>query len=470
MIITKKVKIKSSNKDKNYYTSLGYNTTNDFEINIEDLKKGSGKKIKVKCDICGKEKEIEYRRYIENTSDLKENYCCSRKCANYKCKQRLINKYGVINVFQLNDIKEKSKETKKKLYFDSNFINIEKRKKTNLKKYGCEEHLSNSEIREKIKNTCLDKYGVDCIVKYKNIKNSQIKKTKISKFEKSKKYYKEKYDLDLIDFDNKDYKFNCKKGHQFLIKKSLLKNRLYHLIEVCTICNPIGLSFISQGEKELRNFIEKYIDNVQLTNRDKIHPYHLDLYLPDLNIAFEYNGVYWHNDKNKGKYYHKNKSKFCKDKGIELIHIWENDWKERKEIVKSIILKKLNINEINIYDNYIIKKINKDIVNEFIFNNSLKDRNSIYGYGLYYKNELVSIISVNENNNIMHVNKKFRNIKNSFNLLIKNIEFNYLIIYNDFEDYNCYEYFKKFFVLKNRKMNNFNIYDSGKYFLKLNYK
>jgi hypothetical protein len=271
MIITKKIKINSKSKDKKYYISLGYNVKNDFIIDIKDLKKGSGKKINVICDVCGNEKIIEYRRYIKNTNNLKEDYCCSKKCSNLKSEKRLKDKYGVINVFQLSEIKEKSKETKKRLYLNPNFTNIEKRKKTNLKKYGCEESLSDKNIRKKIRNTCINKYGVDSVLKINNIKKSQEEKSKITKFEKSKNYYKEKYNLNLIDFDNFCYKFKCEKGHNYLIKKSILKNRLAHSVQICTICNPIGISYISQGEKELLNFIKKYINSVESTNRNKIH-------------------------------------------------------------------------------------------------------------------------------------------------------------------------------------------------------
>jgi len=71
--------------------------------------------------------------------------------------------------------------------------------------------------------------------------------------------------------------------------------------------------------------------------------------LPDLKIAFEFNGLYWHNEEHKPNNYHLNKTELCEEKGIQLIHIWEDDWRYKQDIVKSMILNKLGKTPNKIY-------------------------------------------------------------------------------------------------------------------------
>lgn len=98
----------------------------------------------------------------------------------------------------------------------------------------------------------------------------------------------------------------------------------------------------SIAEKELEKIIR--VNFPQLTlhvgYRQLIPPYEVDFYLPDLKLAFEYNGIYWHNDDNikkrtRGKHttadsYHKMKTDLCRDAGITLIHLSEADGKYNK--------------------------------------------------------------------------------------------------------------------------------------------
>jgi len=54
--------------------------------------------------------------------------------------------------------------------------------------------------------------------------------------------------------------------------------------------------------------------------------------LPELNIGFEFNGVFWHSDKFKDDKYHYKKNKLSLENGVKLYTIWEDDWNTKKEI------------------------------------------------------------------------------------------------------------------------------------------
>ena len=77
-----------------------------------------------------------------------------------------------------------------------------------------------------------------------------------------------------------------------------------------------------------------------LGDRSLIPPYELDIYYPELNLAMECNGSYWHseamvkkNHKVGPREYHAMKRERCGDKGVDLLFIWEDDWDERREEV-----------------------------------------------------------------------------------------------------------------------------------------
>ena len=64
----------------------------------------------------------------------------------------------------------------------------------------------------------------------------------------------------------------------------------------------------------------------------------IDLYIPEFKLGLEFNGVYYHSIKFKDEFYHQNKSIKCYDKGINLIHIYENEWVDNQDNIKSYIL------------------------------------------------------------------------------------------------------------------------------------
>lgn len=73
--------------------------------------------------------------------------------------------------------------------------------------------------------------------------------------------------------------------------------------------------------------------------------FELDIFVPEQNFAIEFNGVYWHSEKFKDKNYHQKKHQMCRDKGIYLYQVWEDDWMYRKEIVLRGIAHRLGLTQ-----------------------------------------------------------------------------------------------------------------------------
>ena len=147
-------------------------------------------------------------------------------------------------------------------------------------------------------------------------------------------------------------------------------------------------------EIEIRNFLKKLNVNFK-TQINNIISNELDIFIPEKSIAIEFNGMYWHNDEHKHKLYHYNKWKECNEKNIQLIQIWEDDWINKNEICKSILKSKLGCIENKIYARKcIIKNVNKEDKDIFLNNNHLQGTCvSKYNIGLYYNDELVSLMT-----------------------------------------------------------------------------
>ena len=393
--------------------------------NIEKLTKGSHKEIEVKCDICGKERIMEYRTYFKLTDKLTNKYYC-HKCSIIKMGETNLKKYGFIAPLQNKDILNKMIKTNIKKYGVEHASQLksvkEKQKNTNLKKYGYITVLQNMKVR---KEGLMKKYGVEfptqnnkikLQIEETNMKRYGVKNTLQAKELREKGYLKLRKkmlsDNNIISVCDNDYLINCDICHNnILINKSIFYGRKKCNTILCTICNPVS-NQISGIEIQLQNFIKNNYNNEILLNINNIiTPYELDIYLPKLNLALEFNGVFWHSDFYKENNYHLNKTEECEKQGIYLMHIYEDDWLYKQDIVKSMILNKLNKtpNKIFARKTEIKEILDNKIIREFL------DKNHIQGFigskiklGLYYNNELVSLMTFG--NRRVAMGKKSTNI------------------------------------------------------------
>ncbi|WGA02412.1 hypothetical protein [Campylobacter phage vB_Cj_QDYZ] len=174
----------------------------------------------------------------------------------------------------------------------------------------------------------------------------------------------------------------CKNGHVF--------KRTFSNLKKCNVC-PICHSNISSFEKEVKEILPKCIENDYSVLGDK----ELDFYLPEYNLAIECNGDYWHSEQmGKSNSYHLNKTEKCKEKGIQLLQIFESSWIEKKEIWTSIINNKLGKSKKIMARKCVLREVSKAEEKEFLDTNHLQGfTGSSICYGLYYQNELICLMS-----------------------------------------------------------------------------
>ncbi len=224
----------------------------------------------------------------------------------------------------------------------------------------------------------------------------------------------------------------------------------------CKFCNK----YISRAEIEISEWLTSigvhHERNKRLIYNNKNHE--IDIFIPEYKLAIDFHGLYWHSDAYKDKNYHINKFNFVKKLGYQYIQIWENEWIFKKDIVKSIILNKIDKCHQIFARKCEIREIDTSTAKVFF------EKNHIQGFvggkiklGLFYNNQLVSaiIIGANRYNKgfeiIRFANKLNTNVVGGFSKFIQYIKRNmqYIDVLDSFVDlryFNGNGYLKAGFV------------------------
>ena len=347
----------------------------------KSLREGYGSYCSIKCT----NQHEEHKNNVKETFNRKYGGSPIRdKGIKKKIEQTNLERYGVTNIFKDSEyIKSKTKD--KLGVTNPNQLNsvVEKRKLTNLNKYGVTNTLLLDDSRKNNHSSKLINFNE----KYKG--------------------------LNVID-DSGDYvKLKCNDcNKEYDIDRSLLFYRFKNKINPCTICNTVS-ELKSIKEKEVIDFLSSLGLNLIKGDRDILNGKEIDILIPDFNIGIEFNGLYWHCEKYVDKDYHINKTNVCESKGIHLIHIFEDEWVNNKDIVKSRLKNLFKLTENKVYGRKcIIKEVNTKDKTKFLNDNHIQGTiGSKVNLGLYYNDDLVSIMTFGKGRVVMN------GVKNEWELL-----------------------------------------------------
>lgn len=430
MLITKTVQVKVTLRNIKKIQTLIHSVALGDTVEVpSNLLPGRNENLDVQCDYCGDIVKVDSRNYFKITSDFDKYACSKKECkwgrrkekvdvvykgvdpAKEKRKQTNINKYGVEHTGSLGSVIDKRKQTNIQKYGVEHAWSSEevkdKIKQTNLDKYGVEYTFSIGGTQEKIKKTNLQKYGVEypfqstdiqskvCSTIYtkygtKSTTQSDLHRKKNFKIAKSNNYVG-------YDVVNKLNIFKCDKGeeHTFSISKDNFFSRSLKKLPLCTVCNPIGDS-TSIKQQQLYDFIRANTDKEVISNyRDGLE---LDIYIPDLNIGYEFNGLYWHSSEYRDKNYHRDKLEYFKDKGMKVIHVWEDDWDYKRGIIESQILYNLGLSNKIPARKTTVKIIDNKQAREFLDDNHLQGSYTrvTISLGLFFEDTLISVMTFDQ--------------------------------------------------------------------------
>lgn len=159
----------------------------------------------------------------------------------------------------------------------------------------------------------------------------------------------------------------------------------------------------SLKEKEILDFLlsldipkDKIQMNVRniIRGKERNQYRELDFYLSDYHLAIEYNGDYYHSEVKKYKLYHYEKFFLCEEKGIRLISIFEMDWEASKDKLKDLIKYSILPKEKIQARKCVVKHISIQEAWDFYDKYHIQNKTHFarINLGLYYKNELVSVM------------------------------------------------------------------------------
>ena len=389
-----------------------------------------------------KSKETMLNKYgVDHNLKVKEFYD--------KQRETMMERYGVYNISESDEIKEKKKETCRNNFgVDHPMQSIEVRNKsieTIKEKYG--EHITNisqvsnirnkidtpdknpfldksfqrklppywlgrtdnkylnpaqiPEIKEKVRNTFYSRYGVNSVSEITDIKE---KLRYVSQRRHFVSLLKSRYCSSEVtpqfttnDFSGIDYNYiwKCNKcNNEFLHDAKSLP--------ICECCYPNGFHTSrthSLLEGEVIEFCKTITNNIETQNRKILKGKEIDILLPDHKLGIEFDGLYWHSELggHKPPDYHYNKTELARSNGLNLIHIFEDEWIKNKDIVKSIIKSKLGKIEIKLDARKCkLEEISDtNLVSEFLEDNHIQGSAKYkFCFGLKYNDEVVSILTI----------------------------------------------------------------------------
>lgn len=176
-------------------------------------------------------------------------------------------------------------------------------------------------------------------------KLSMAEVQKLSKddfLKKARFVHGDEYEYDLSTYENyrSKVRITCKKHGVFF---QSAENH-YSSGAGCPSCAVRN----SKGERGIVDLIQSLGFKCQTSDRNLIKPLELDIVIPELKIAIEYNGLLWHSELyGRDKWYHHDKTKMCNEKGYRLIHIWEDEWKTNNDLQIRFLKHQLGVSDVN---------------------------------------------------------------------------------------------------------------------------
>ena len=352
-----------------------------------------------------------------------ENVSSNQRIHKKKCDTNLKN-YGVEYFFKTDKFKELSKKTnlekygteiavqsdviKQKLSNTFKDVNVIKRmkeniKKTSLQRYGKENPMQNQMVKSKCEASIYSKYGVYNVMHNVDI----VKKLTTKNLTKSYQHFinsiKEYDCVPLFDIRTWIDKSGYSGTYHWVCKKcnSVFEAFPYYNGKArCLKCNPLYSNKTTAIETKMKTFLDENCINYNHHDRKVIKPQEIDFYIDEHKIGIECDGIYWHSDKYLSKDYHFKKYQTCVNQGIKLLQFYEDEILDDNKfaIVKSMILHRLLKSPNKFYARKCkIKNVEQNLAKHFLNENHLQGyRYAKYNFGLFYENELISILSVNQ--------------------------------------------------------------------------
>lgn len=215
---------------------------------------------------------------------------------------------------------------------------------------------------------------------------------------RSNEIHNGRYDYSLVDYKNAKTSVTIRcQVHDILFEQN--PDAHYYGAANCPSCIATK---VSGAERDILQYIETiYTGKIIGSDRTVLKPKELDIYIPELKLAFEYCGLYWHSDQYKSPEYHADKYNKCREAGVRLVTIFENEWIHQAPIVKNKI-KQLLSNVINV-DNCTVSDNSTHDIQKFKKAYCFDVKPADIDLALMRDDELIAVMSLMHNGNNIEI-------------------------------------------------------------------
>jgi hypothetical protein len=325
-----------------------------------------------------------------------------------KRKQTNIDRYGTDIPFNTPEVQDKFKATCLARYgveHSSQSDVIKNKQKIAWGKYNNSHPLSDSEVRARCDDTMQERYGVLHPIQHPEIKK-KIEDTLLSIYGVSNAAKAEEVKRKISStHTNGASTFLDDSTWMQEMMEVIGQRGISELLNVSTNCvrnycdkhSIVFRKIKSAFEEEVYLYIKGLLpaDTIIDRNTKAIIDGELDIYLPQHQVAIECNGTYWHSELNgRTKSYHNKKTQECNNINVHLMHIWEHEWMQNKDIIKSRIAVILGKGKKIPARKTTVQVVTKKEAAIFLNENHIQSScNSTVNLGLHYEGTLVSIMT-----------------------------------------------------------------------------
>lgn len=425
--------------------------------------------------------EIETQRWTKlmNLSPTARGYICKAKEQGYDVidcysKEELFKRYdmqfrfeSLVEHLKLQPIKIKRGENLYVQYLDldnlkklDEFMSQPKdvikriaRETTCLKKYGFKSPNQSPKIRQQIAESVKKTWTED----HRKQVSGSVKRSWDNKSLEEREQIRQNVIKGMKNCNQIHWTKRGKEDVQKIKKKISEGRKKYYrdCLDKRKIAHIIDGTPSSEDEQKLKLFIENDLglsvvkNHRTLIKTDQGNIREIDIYIPEKNVAIEYNGIYFHSSKFTYKDYHLEKTQACENLGIRLIHVFSHQYSNKKPIIESIIRLAVGKPLQKIYArDCIVQELDSKFYKDFLEINHIQGPvGSSTRLGLFYKGELVQVVGIGKSRfkkdevELQRMCTKLNTqVLGGFSKLMKHSPFDVVISYVDRSLYNAQSY------------------------------
>ena len=235
----------------------------------------------------------------------------------------------------------------------------------------------------------------ETVIKLKSLAANRADKQKQDTWKKYLEIIQEN-NLEIIEnYQNNYLKLKCLECQAVFSRTRQIFFPSKNISKICPECR--GVPSKSRDELEILNYLRSLDQTAESGNRTLIFPLEVDIYLPELDLGIEYCGLYWHSELSGGKDsgYHRLKYDLLKEKNIDLVTIFSDEWEQKREIILSKLNSKCKLTREKIFARKCdCKEISTKQAKLFLNETHIGGYgNSQVKLGLFYQKKLVYVMT-----------------------------------------------------------------------------